>query len=286
MRNATPLFVGGSDPLSVKSTMRFPLRNAMPSPARSSNPLSVRNAMPTPVRNPMPLRKMLARALLAALLPGALLIANPACAAGPASAPAAPDWRATVQSLALQHFKNPAWGYSHCVRDYELARAMAASDQVALDDDVLFAAAYLHDMAAFAPWEKKDADHADEAARIVDTVLAGSGFPMAKIDAVRGAIRTHMFDREPVGPEALYLHDADALDWLGAIGVARIIALADPNGGDPDGPAVVKMLDENLAQVPGRVLSKAGRALVPARKAELEVFLKDLRRETAQLRTL
>jgi hypothetical protein len=28
-----------------------------------------------------------------------------------------------------------------------------------------------------------------------------------------------------LAPEAVYLHDAHALDWLGAIGVARIIAL-------------------------------------------------------------
>jgi len=47
----------------------------------------------------------------------------------------------------------------------------------------------------------------------------------------RGAVRTHMFAREPQGPEALYLHDADALDWLGAIGVARIIGIVDPKGG-------------------------------------------------------
>ncbi len=226
----------------------------------------------------------LAKVLLSALLAGLCCESGAAGAVEPVAAP--PPWRTTVRDLAAQHFKNPAWGYSHCVRDYTLARELAAADHVVLDDDVLYAAAYLHDMAAFAPWEKKDADHADEAARIVDTVLAGSGFPMAKIDAVRGAIRTHMFDREPVGPEALYLHDADALDWLGAIGVARIIALAEPNGGDPDGPAVVKMLDENLAQVPARVLSKAGRALVPGRKAELETYLKDLRRETDELRSL
>jgi hypothetical protein len=95
-----------------------------------------------------------------------------------------------------------------------------------------------------------------------------------------------MYDRDPQGPEALYLHDADALDWLGAVGVARIIALVDPNGGSPDGPAAVKMLDENLAQVPGRVLSPAGRARVPRLRAELQQFLKNLRRETDDLATL
>jgi HD superfamily phosphodiesterase len=210
-----------------------------------------------------------------------------AAEAAPAAAPAAAsDWHATVREFAAKHFRNPAWGYSHCLRDYALARELAAADHVTLDDDVLFAAAYLHDMAAFKPWENEKLDHSDVAAGIVGTVLEGTGFPMAKIDAVRGAIRTHMYYRDPVGPEALYLHDADALDWLGAIGVARVMALVDPNGGDPDGPKAVKMLEDNLKDVPGRVLSPAGRAQMPLRKAELEEFLKDLRRESDNLRTL
>jgi HD superfamily phosphodiesterase len=198
----------------------------------------------------------------------------------------AADWRASVREFAAKHFKNPAWGYSHCLRDYALARTLAAADHAALDDDVLFAASYLHDMAAFKPWENEKLDHSDVAADAVDTVLKGTGFPMAKIDAVRGAIRTHMYYRDPSGPEALYLHDADALDWLGAIGVARVTALVDPNGGDPDGPKAVKMLEDNLKDVPSRVFSPAGKAMVPARKAELERYLKDLRSESENLNTL
>jgi HD superfamily phosphodiesterase len=157
---------------------------------------------------------------------------------------------------------------------------------VALDDDVLYAAAFLHDIAAFTTWEDTKLDHSDVGARVVDTVLKDSGFPMTKIEAVRGAIRTHMYYRDPAGPEALYLHDADALDWLGAVGVARIMGLVDPRGGNPDGPRAVAMLEDNLQKVPTRVLSPAGRARVPERKAELEKFLADLRRETDNLRTL
>jgi HD superfamily phosphodiesterase len=198
------------------------------------------------------------------------------------------EWREVVRQFAAQHFKNPAWGYSHSVRDYKLAKELAEADHATLDDDVLFAAAYLHDIAAFAPWdrEKEGVDHADEGARVVDTILKGTGFPSAKIDAVRNSIRTHMFDRTPIGPEALYLHDADALDWLGAIGVARVIALVDPNGGEPDGPKAVKMLEDNLAQVPSRVLSPAGKKRVPLLQRQLADFLKDLRRETDDYRTL
>jgi uncharacterized protein len=215
---------------------------------------------------------------------GAILLSPHAMAAAPATATS--DWHVTVRAFALEHFKNPAWGYSHCVRDYALARELAAADHLTLDDDVLFAAAYLHDLAAFKPWEDEKLDHSDVAAGIVDTVLKGTGFPMAKIDAVRGAIRTHMYYRDPVGPEALYLHDADALDWLGAIGVARVMALVDPNGADPNGSAQVKMLEDNLKDVPARVLSPAGRARVAQRKTELAEFLENLGRESENFRTL
>ena len=221
--------------------------------------------------------------LIVILATATRLMAADAPSARPAGAS---DWHTTVRHFAEEHFKNPAWGYSHSQRDYALARELAAADGVALDDDVLFAAAYLHDMAAFPPWANDKLDHSDIAADTVDTILKGTGFPLAKIDAVRGAIRTHMFYREPVGPEALYLHDADALDWLGAIGVARIFGLVDPNGGDPTGPKAAAMLEDNLAKAPARVLSPAGRARLPQRLAELERFLKDLKRESDDFRTL
>lgn len=209
-----------------------------------------------------------------------------ALAQSPAPSATDQDWKSHVRALALEHFRHPAWGYSHSERDYALARSLAAEDHVELDDDVLFAAAYLHDMAAFAPWQKPKVDHADEAARVVDSVLAGTGFPTTKMDAVRGAIRTHMYPRDPVGAEALYLHDADALDWLGAIGATRIIALVDPNGGAPDAPHAIAMLEDNLAHVPARVLSPAGKRHVPSRKAELQRFLEELRKESDDLRQL
>jgi len=224
------------------------------------------------------------------MLRGALLLVLATVSGGCIAADTAGStgWRELVRTFAQQHFKHPAWGYSHSVRDYELAKALAEADRVTLDDDVLFAAAYLHDMAAFAPWDrdKEGIDHSDEGARIVDTVLRDTGFPMAKMDAVRSAIRTHMYYRTPVGPEALYLHDADALDWLGAIGIARVIALVDPNGGEPDAPKAARMLEDNLTKVPPRVFSPAGRMRVPKLREELDEFLKNLGRETDGYRTL
>lgn len=221
------------------------------------------------------------------LLVYGLILLDCNIAAEPAPAGPTADWRITVRTLAKERFKNPAWGYSHSERDYALAQSLAAADHVALDDDVLFAASYLHDIAAFPPWGGDEPpDHSDVGADAVEKILAGTGFPMGKLAAVRAAIRTHMYYRDPIGPEAVYLHDADALDWLGAIGAARILALVDPNGGEGDGPKAVQMLQDNLQKVPSRVVSPAGRALVGPRKSELERFLKELGAESEDFRAL
>ena len=217
-----------------------------------------------------------------ALVTGLCLMA----AIGYAAPSKEPAWRQAVREFAASNFKNPAWGNSHSERDYELARQLAASDHVVLDDDVLFAAAYLHDMAAFKPWEVEGKDHSDVGAMTIDIALKGTNFPADKWEAVRGAIRTHMYYRTPIGPEATYLHDADALDWLGAIGIARMLALADPHGQSPTVPDEVALIEKNMKAVPTRIVSPASRSQIAARIAEDAEFLKELRGESDDFRSL
>jgi uncharacterized protein len=196
------------------------------------------------------------------------------------SSPPESHWREAVRKFAIEHFKHPAWGYSHSVRDYTLARQLADADHVTMDDDVLFAAAYLHDMAAFKPWKDEKQDHSDVGANVIDVVLKDTDFPIGKLDAVRAAIRTHMYYRVPVGPEAIYLHDADALDWLGAIGVARIFSLVDPGGGEPTGRDAIKAIEDNFKNVPSKIVSPAGKHLVAPRLSETRQYLQQLRAES------
>jgi len=199
---------------------------------------------------------------------------------------AAESWRDKVTAFAAENLKHPAWGFSHSQRDYDLAKSMAAADHVTLDDDVIFAAAYLHDMAAFEAFSVPKKDHSDTAAEKIDLVLGGSDFPKAKLEAVREAIRNHMHYRDPVGPEARYLHDADALDWLGAIGVARLIGMTDRKGGKPTVPDMVKGIENNMTVVPPRIVTPAGKAQIAPRLAEEKAFLDALRAETKDLATL
>lgn len=202
----------------------------------------------------------------------------------PAPASAGESWRDKVSQFASEKLQE-SLTYSHSRRDYALAGSLAAADHVTLDDDVLFAAAMLHDMGGVSAYAEGKKDHADVSAAKIDLVLGSTDFPKAKLDAVRAAIRTHNPDRKPVGAEARYLHDADILDNLGASGVAWLLELADSNGGKPTPQQLLRNFNDTTLFEKG-VLTPAGKAELAIRVAEQKSFLNALRRETDGFKNL
>lgn len=102
-------------------------------------------------------------------------------------------WKVTVYEFARTTLHHPAWGWQHSERDYQLAVEVARGDGLTVDTDVLFAAAMLHDMAGFPPYEKTGMEHGDRAAETSEPILRSAGFPMQKYAAVQAAERGHMF---------------------------------------------------------------------------------------------
>jgi len=208
---------------------------------------------------------------------GSVRAATPAATATgiPLDAP----WKATIYAFARAHFHHPAWGWQHSERDYRLAMQIAQGDGLRVDTDVLFAAAMLHDMAAFKPWEKPKTEHGAVAAIASGPILRQAGFPMAKFPAVQAAMRTHMFYSK-VGslPEAIALHDADSVDFLGAMGALRVIALTGE--GSPSASGAVKGLHDLLHTIPSRLLTKTARAMAAGRVLELGRFLDEIQAES------
>lgn len=188
-------------------------------------------------------------------------------------------WKVAVYQLARTTFKHPAWGWQHSERNYRLALQLAQGDGLKVDDDVLFAAAFLHDMGAFQPCSDAKMEHGDCAAIESEAVLRSAGFPMQKYAAVAAAERGHMYYRDPgTRPEAIVLHDADSLDFLGAIGTARMLSLTGST--KPDFAPALKSLRSFLHDIPPKLVTRTARAMAAARVAELEQFLDALDRET------
>ncbi|MGZ3519087.1 MAG: HD domain-containing protein [Vulcanimicrobiaceae bacterium] len=201
---------------------------------------------------------------------------TPASATGiPLDAP----WKVKIYQLARTSFKHPAWGWQHCERNYRVGLRLAQGDGLNIDTDVLFAAAFLHDMAAFPPYAQKSIEHGDRAAQTSEAVLRGAGFPMQKFAAVAAAERGHMYYRDPgKSPEAIVLHDADSLDFLGTIGEARMLSLTGESA--PDFGPAVKALREFLTAIPPKLITKTAKEIGSKRVAELQRELDELQSET------
>jgi uncharacterized protein len=224
------------------------------------------------------------RLLIAAVMLGCTLLApvrSPAAAPQQTATGIALDapWKATVYAFAQATFKHPAWGWQHSERDYRLAVDVAQGDRLAVDTDVLFAAAFLHDMAAFPPYEKKGMEHGDRAAETSEAVLRNAGFPMRKYPAVQAAERGHMYySNAGTVPEAIALHDADSLDFLGSIGALRILALTGED--KPDATRAIKTLRGFVKDIPPRLITATAKRMGAERAAELTRLLDQVQTET------
>ena len=227
---------------------------------------------------------MSTRLVTAALLLLTLVCIEPAFAAGaspttPAGIPLDAPWKVKIYELTHAKFLHPGWGWQHSERDYLMAVQLAKGDGLHVDTDVLFAAAFLHDMSAFMPCSGPKMEHGECAARQASAMLRGTGFPMAKLAAVQAAERGHMFySSAGSDPNAIVLHDADSLDFLGDIGAARLIALTGAKA--PSFAPAVKTLRGFLKDIPPRLITRTARRIGGERAAELKSFLDGLQAES------
>ena len=125
---------------------------------------------------------------------------------------------------------DPVHGFSHILRVYRLCEQIGSKENA--DLRILRAAALLHDV-------EGDVDlrqgHHVAAADFAEKVLRDEGWEESDIQAVAHCIRAHRFrneDENPTTLEAMILYDADKLDAIGAVGVARAVGYAVRAGMD------------------------------------------------------
>lgn len=126
-----------------------------------------------------------------------------------------------------------AHSLDHSLRVFELCKLIAKS-YPEVDLEVLELAALLHDIGTLR--EYKDAsgktDHAVEGAKIAAALLNEQEVPEKKIRHIQDCILSHRFKtvNKPSTLEAKILFDADKVDAVGAIGLARSFAWVGKNG--------------------------------------------------------
>jgi uncharacterized protein len=135
------------------------------------------------------------------------------------------DWLADVVVLARPHLErnDPAHDWLHALRVLRNAFAIAC-DFVDLDREALAAACILHDIIQEQKGRGSPGQSADDSAVLATALLVESGAPTERIATVAACIRAHSYSRgdRPTQPEAAVLQDADRLDAVGAVGLARV----------------------------------------------------------------
>lgn len=194
--------------------------------------------------------------------------------------------------------KNSAHDFSHSLRVAKNALLIAQQERG--DPETLVAAALLHDIVSI---EKNHPDRhksSSLAAEKSKEILEQIGFPPEKIPATLDAIKCHSFSANltPQTHDGKIFQDADRLDGLGAIGIARAFATGgrfnskiyshkDPlaeHGRSPDDKKY--MVDHffiKLFKLPEKMWTNTGKALARDRILYMQNFLKTLQNEVESL---
>jgi uncharacterized protein len=203
-------------------------------------------------------------------------------------------------AAALYRDHDSAHGFDHVLRVWRLAMRLAAEEGA--DLAIVNDAALLHDVGR-AEQLVVGGDHAAIGARVAAEILSGAD--PGHCAAVCAAIAEHRFrsDRRPSTLESQVLFDADKLDAIGAIGVARAYAVAgamrqrlwaevsaelgarEPAAGaddlDNDEHTPVHEFIFKLRRLAELVVTPTARRLADERQAFMGAFFERLGREVA-----
>jgi uncharacterized protein len=187
-----------------------------------------------------------------------------------------PDFRSALVAY-LREQARPVDKFSHQPRLYALTRQIGAGQSY--DDDVVFAAAWSHDLGVFIGHRPEDPaalakwDMLGYALAHVPALLRGFGFPEAKIPAVIEVIRHHQPAGDPGTLEGLIVRDADILEQLGATGILRNVSKVGRDTRYEVFADILRLLQRNLETLPAQLRLPAARKLAEPRVRLLRAFL-------------
>lgn len=191
-----------------------------------------------------------------------------------------------IRLKSAEFFKHSHHDRYHVERVYRMALRIAQEEGA--DVDIVKAAALLHDIARAKEDEGVIHDHANEGAKMARKILEEVDFPKDKIQKVVECIKVHRF-RSGLAPsslEAKILQDADRLDIIGAVGIARVFArggwsnkpIYDPfilpkNRYDGKSDTSINHICEKLLKVKETMNTPAARKMAEDRHNYVQQFL-------------
>ena len=184
---------------------------------------------------------------------------------------------------------DPSHDFEHVMRVYRNAEKICKTENG--NKKLVLSAVLLHDIIK----TKTRKNSSTKSAKLSKKILKENNFLNDEIKIISDAIKQHSFSKGkiPSTPEGKILQDADRLDAIGAIGLARVFSFSGSNNRpfyDPDDPfSKNRILNDNrwaldhfyakLLTLEKKMNTKTGKILAKKRTKILENFLKELKTE-------
>ncbi|MBS5822826.1 MAG: HD domain-containing protein [Clostridium argentinense] len=153
-----------------------------------------------------------------------------------------------IREIVEKELSCSAHNLDHVLRVHNLCMFLSKYEEN-VDLEVLIPAVLLHDIARVKESKDKsgEIDHAILGSEMAEDILRNLEYEEDKIEKIKHCIITHRFrtDNRPKTIEAKILFDADKLDAIGSIGIARSFMLAGQFG---QSLSVKKQVDTNTSE--------------------------------------
>jgi uncharacterized protein len=199
-----------------------------------------------------------------------------------------------LQKQVQQRMKtDPAHDFNHIMRVYKNAQKLCKKEKG--NEKLILSAALLHDIISYPKSDKRSKLSSLKSAEEAKKILKKLDFTAEEIQIVLDAILHHSFSRGkiPKTLEGQILQDADRLDAIGAIGIARVFAVGGSekrpfyNNEDPfckkrtpdDQVWTVDHFYKKLLKLESLMNTKSAKIEAKKRTKVLKAFLSELKRE-------
>lgn len=172
-----------------------------------------------------------------------------------------PEYSDEIVSLAKGYGGD--WGINHTLRLLHLIEIIGKGRDY--DPDVVWVAAYLHDWGGYSPWIQSGMDHAIRSTEVARSFLQERDFQGVFIDHTLECISLHHSGGPNRSIESILLSDADALDFLGVVGVFR-----DLSKNPKDLRKAIEITKKRREKLPGILCLDASREIANVRIKQMD----------------
>jgi uncharacterized protein len=130
------------------------------------------------------------------------------------------------QEIQLKMSNDSAHDFDHIMRVYKNAQKICKKEKT--DEKLVLSAVLLHDVISYPKSDKRSKLSSFKSSDASKQILKNYDFTEDEIQIISDAIKDHSFsqNKTPKTIEGKILQDADRLDAIGAIGIARVFAVA------------------------------------------------------------